>query len=514
MKLPLLLLAIGVIGSTALPNQRRATPCTYHKGGSAREPLLEDQYTVELNDGYTLEEHYEFVGFNLSAAASIFSYRNYSNTYGIKIDEHTMHNIIRYDPGVDRVTHNMVLSSQKTWYKQYPVTDTHKHDAPYKRWSSMGGTYHWSTGHINEWDRSIDYEKEFYHTRMLEPAGKGVDVYILDSGIITWHEIWRRHGNCRDLRNGKQYTDEMPYQNCFHGTAVGGVVSLNAPWATIVSAKVHGQGGNYDRMTEALNDILEDHEQYKRDHPDTYKGAVINMSFGSEDHPPLQKIMARCTYAGIPIVTSAGNDGNPYGSKPCGWENVICIGAIDKNFNKSSFSDYGKYVDMYAPGEHIYTAFSSGWDEYIYVDGTSVAAPMVSAVLAGFIGYEGINNNVTKAYLRLVQNWHQGVLTNAQPNTLLHSGHAHPNKDRSCPYNGPTGCTDEEADEEVDTHFTGNGPDAPSTFLPDLYAGPASPPNNAPNPPPSTPSSAPSASSTAACPAGCKCTLGLPPLCT
>ncbi|KAF2247402.1 hypothetical protein BU26DRAFT_566386 [Trematosphaeria pertusa] len=153
MKALLPLVAFGTTLSSALPSQERSTPCPYHKGGTAREPLLKDEYTVELNPGYTLEEHYDFIGFDLSAKAKKFDVKNRLNMYGVKIDEDTMHNIIRYDPGVLRVSHNMVLGSEKPWYKKYTlVNETDADDEPQKRWSRQGGMFHYSTGHINEWE--------------------------------------------------------------------------------------------------------------------------------------------------------------------------------------------------------------------------------------------------------------------------------------------------------------------------------------------------------------------------
>ena len=129
MKALLPLVAIGATLSSALPSQKRSTPCPYHKGGTAREPLLKDEYTVELNPGYTLKEHYDFIGFDLSAKGEKFNVKNRLNMYGVKIDEDTMHNIIRYDLGVLRVSHNMVLSSEKPWYKKYaPMNETDADD--------------------------------------------------------------------------------------------------------------------------------------------------------------------------------------------------------------------------------------------------------------------------------------------------------------------------------------------------------------------------------------------------
>jgi hypothetical protein len=165
MKALLPLVAISATLSSALPSRKRSTPCPHYKGGTAREPLLKDEYVVELNPGYTIQEHYDFVGFDLSAKAKNFDFKNRLNMYGVKIDENTMHNIIRYDPGVLRVSHNMVFSSEGPWYKKHTsVNETDGDDGLEKRWSRQGGVYHYSTGHINEWNKAFNYENEWYHT--------------------------------------------------------------------------------------------------------------------------------------------------------------------------------------------------------------------------------------------------------------------------------------------------------------------------------------------------------------
>lgn len=161
--LPLVIISATL--SSALPSQKRSTPCPYQKGGTAREPLLKDEYTVELNPNYTLEEHYDFIGFNLSTKAEKFHSMKALNMYRIKTDKDTMHNIIRYDPGVLQVTHNMVLSPNKAWYKSYEsVNETDTDDRLQKRWSRYGGVYHYYVGHVNEWNRAWNYFDELYHT--------------------------------------------------------------------------------------------------------------------------------------------------------------------------------------------------------------------------------------------------------------------------------------------------------------------------------------------------------------
>lgn len=170
MKLSVLLPPLLATVGSALPRQRRSTPCPYDKAGSESGTLVEDGYIVQLSPGYTHEGHYEFVGFNLSARATDFNSMPFLDMYSLTIDEYTMHNIIRYDPGVSRVTHNMISYNEVPWYKTHRSANDGKKDGLLKRWSHWGGIFHYSTGHINQWDRAYNRMNEWYHTVCAGPT--------------------------------------------------------------------------------------------------------------------------------------------------------------------------------------------------------------------------------------------------------------------------------------------------------------------------------------------------------
>jgi subtilisin family serine protease len=88
---------------------------------------------------------------------------------------------------------------------------------------------------------------------------------------------------------------------------------------------------------------------------------------------------------------SKNNDTDPlypndylYDDQPEICNNFISVGSINKNYGEkmvSSFSNYGKNnVDLFAPGEEIYTAIPD--NQYSFDSGTSLAAPMVSGTAA------------------------------------------------------------------------------------------------------------------------------------
>ena len=113
---------------------------------------------------------------------------------------------------------------------------------------------------------------------------------------------------------------------------------------------------------------------------------VINMSLGGS--APSQTLQAAVDYAwskGVVVVAAAGNDGNSAASYPGYYTNVIAVAATDINDSKASWSNYGSWVDVAAPGVSIYSTYKGG---YAYLSGTSMATPF-TAGLASLIYAKG-----------------------------------------------------------------------------------------------------------------------------
>ncbi|HJO14663.1 MAG TPA: S8 family serine peptidase [Candidatus Pacearchaeota archaeon] len=107
---------------------------------------------------------------------------------------------------------------------------------------------------------------------------------------------------------------------------------------------------------------------------------IISMSFGGGNSNTMKAAIDYAYGNGSILVASSGNAGTASQQYPCAYEEVICVGAIDSDNGAASYSNYGNWVDLAAPGTGI---LSTSYDDvYVSLSGTSMSTPMV----AGMIG--------------------------------------------------------------------------------------------------------------------------------
>jgi subtilisin family serine protease len=187
----------------------------------------------------------------------------------------------------------------------------------------------------------------------------------------------------------------------FHGTHCAGIAAAATDNATgvagagwgcrLMGLKMNDSDGNI--TTEGLTEGI----QYA-----VANGAsVISMSFGGSlaDFGFMQALVDDAVTAGVVCVAAAGNNNDAALMYPAALDGVISVGATDDLNQRASFSTYGAWVDVAAPGQQIWSTVQSnydwdfltqllfmlsyGWDgvnPYMYSDGTSMACPLVAGV--------------------------------------------------------------------------------------------------------------------------------------
>ncbi len=109
---------------------------------------------------------------------------------------------------------------------------------------------------------------------------------------------------------------------------------------------------------------------------------IINCSWGSLGGSSLyeQDVVNHALQLGSIVVAAAGNDNDSSFHYPSSYDGVLSVAALNNNAVRASYSNYGKSVDVAAPGNSLYGAISQ--NGYKAISGTSMASPLVAGVVA------------------------------------------------------------------------------------------------------------------------------------
>ncbi|WP_408009318.1 S8 family peptidase [Pseudalkalibacillus sp. A8] len=218
------------------------------------------------------------------------------------------------------------------------------------------------------------------------------EIAVLDTGVDYNHPDL----DGKTIR-GYDFVDNdwTPMDLNGHGTHVDGTAAAEtnnsrgvagmAPSTDILAVRVLDANGS-----GSLADIA-DGIRYAAD-----AGAeVINLSLGCNcDTQTLEDAVNYAWNRGAVIIAAAGNDGVSTTFEPASYANVIAVAAVDRYDRLASFSNYGSWVDVAAPGVDIASTYPN--NGYVYMSGTSMASPHVSG-LAGLLAGQGRNNSQIRA---------------------------------------------------------------------------------------------------------------------
>jgi subtilisin family serine protease len=203
-----------------------------------------------------------------------------------------------------------------------------------------------------------------------------VTVYILDTGIRISHQDfggrarygWDFIGNDREAGdcNG-------------HGTHVAGTIGGTrygvAKRVRLVSVRVldcSGRG-SYSAIIAGIDWVT----------AHAVRPAVVNMSLEGPAASVLDDAVRRAVAAGITFVVAAGNHKrNACTESPARTAEALTVGATDRADARASFSNYGRCLDLFAPGVAIASDWHTGNQAHALMSGTSMAAPHVAGAAA------------------------------------------------------------------------------------------------------------------------------------
>lgn len=241
---------------------------------------------------------------------------------------------------------------------------------------------------------------QVYNAWNISKGDSNIVIGIVDTGVDTDHPdiVGNYAYNYNDPINGLDDDNDSYVDNFLgwdvamndnnanlthsaHGINVAGISSAS----TDNTSGIAGVGFNCKILPVKIEDdasgrLVGAYEGvvYAADH-----GAdVINISWGSYGSSSLgQDIVNYASFnKSVLLVGAVGNDQRDQKFYPAAYENVLSVGATQERDSIKNNSNYGHWVKVFAPGEAMYTLNAFG--EYQYNGGTSMAAPVVSAVAA------------------------------------------------------------------------------------------------------------------------------------
>ena len=241
---------------------------------------------------------------------------------------------------------------------------------------------------------------KWYHTQVnselawdISTGSQSIKIAIIDNGAPSDHldlNVFKQRDvsdNDDDATPPQTYNQSSSWS---HGTHCSGLATAEINNSTGIASL----GGNAELIiVKATGDNQNPSSIYN-----SYAGVqwacenganVISMSYGSENSSnALQELIN--AYPEIVFLAAAGNDGSSTQNFPAAYQNVIGVGSVDSNDQRSSFSNYNvgfPWVDIAAPGGYSYggllsTVYTQNLNGYARFGGTSMATPFA----AGLVG--------------------------------------------------------------------------------------------------------------------------------
>jgi len=331
-----LLVAVGLVASMLLA----AVPVAQASNGRASFIVVLDD-SVDAPRGVAAEHSQAF------GADVTYVYRNALKGYSARIDEAQLGGL-RADKRVAYIERDQDVTIDQT-------------------------TENAASWGLDRIDQRNGLDNSFSYTN----TGAGVTAYVIDTGIRTTHgEFGGRAVSGFDAVDGGAADD------CHgHGTHVAGTIGGStygvAKGVTLVPVRVLdcNGSGSWSGVIAGIDWVTGDHQPGAP--------AVANMSLGGGASTAVDTAVKNAIADGVTFAVAAGNsNADACRFSPARVPEALTVGATTQTDAKASYSNYGKCLDLFAPGSSITSAWNTSDSDTNTISGTSMATPHVAGVAA------------------------------------------------------------------------------------------------------------------------------------
>ena len=335
---------------------------------------IEGSYIVVVNEGADPR--------SVAAVAGVsprYVYTAALNGFAAELNQGQL-NALRHNPNVEYVEEDGVAEASVT---------------------QSGAT--WGIDRIDQRNRPLS------GTYTYTTTASNVYAYVIDTGIYTSHSNFGgRASNVYDAFGGSG-------ADCNgHGTHVAGTIG-SATYGVAKGVRLRGVrvldcngSGSWSGIIAGIDWV-----RLNRTNP-----AVANLSLGGGLNSSVNTAVTNLANSGVFVAVAAGNsNANACNYSPASASVVTTVASSTSSDAKSSFSNYGSCVDVYAPGSSILSTYNNGGTATL--SGTSMASPHVAGVAAL---YKAGNTGASQA---TVDSW---IKTNSTANVITGNPSGTPNR--------------------------------------------------------------------------------------
>lgn len=219
-------------------------------------------------------------------------------------------------------------------------------------------------------------------------GGEGVDVYVVDTGTNYQHVDFEGRASWgKTIPRGDVDEDGNGHGTHCSGTIAGKKYGVSKK-ANVIAVKVLRSNGS-----GTMSDVVKGVEWAAMAHSKTaakkdakFKGSVANMSLGGGKSVALDQTVNAAVRVGLNFAVAAGNDNaDACDYSPAAASEAVTVGASTLADERAYFSNYGKCVDIFAPGLNIQSTWIGSQYAVKTISGTSMASPHIAGLLAYFL---------------------------------------------------------------------------------------------------------------------------------